>query len=122
MRVTATHELLNGNVWNPLEVWGMITVEPFESGPRWICSSTLNGDGNLLNPLAPISGSTITITYPTSNVAKLECFFDPTKINLQNGCKFTSKIKGCQGAPEVNKTTTDGIDKTTTDGDIKTLA
>ena len=122
MRVTATHELLNGNVWNPLEVWGMITVEPFESGPRWICSSTLNGDGNLLNPLAPISGSTITITYPTPNVAKLECFFDPTKINLQNGCKFTSKIKGCQGAPEVNKTTTDGIDKTTTDGDIKTLA
>jgi len=122
MRVEATHELLNGNVWDPLNIWGMITVEPFESGPRWICSTTVNFDNNVLNPLTPISGNLIQITYPTPNVAKLVCFFDPTKISLENGCKFTSKIKGCQGEPELNKTTTDGTDKTTTAGDTKTIA
>ena len=100
----------------------MITVEPFESGPRWICSTTVNFDNNVLNPLTPISGNLIQITYPTPNVAKLVCFFDPTKISLENGCKFTSKIKGCQGEPELNKTTTDGTDKTTTAGDTKTIA
>jgi hypothetical protein len=54
----------------------------------------------------------------------MECFFDPTRINLENGVKFTTKIKGCNDAPFViiEKTTTDGDDKTTTDGDIKTLA
>jgi hypothetical protein len=122
MRVEATHELLNGNVWDPLNIWGMITVEPFESNPRWICSTSVPFDNNVLNPLTPLSGNVIQITYPTPNVAKLVCFFDPSKINLENGCKFTSKIKGCQGEPELNKTTTEGIDKTTTDGDIKTLA
>jgi len=25
----------------------------------------------------------------------IECYFDPNKINLSNGVKFTTKIKGC---------------------------
>lgn len=124
MRVTATHELLNGNVWNPAEVWGMITVEPFEGAPRWLVSSAVPTDGNVLNPLSPISGTLVTITFPSPEIAKMECFFDSSKINTQNGVKFTSKIKGCnEPGPELlEKTTTEGDQKTTTDGDLKTIA
>lgn len=122
MRVSTTHELINGNVWDQSNVWGMITVEPFESSPRWLCSSTLDIDFNVLNPLSPLAGTTIQITYPAPNIAKLECFFDPDKINCTNGVKFTGKIKGCQIVGEIVKTTTDGIDKTLTSGETKTLA
>jgi hypothetical protein len=124
MRVVATHTLNNATAWNQSEIWGMITIEPFESGQRWILSSVVPYDNNVNNPLYPLSGSLINISYPTPNVAVMECFFDPTRINLENGVKFTTKIKGCNDAPFViiAKTTTDGDDKTTTDGDIKTLA
>lgn len=123
MRVTAYHEILNGLVWDPSNIWGMITVEPKESGPRWILSTTVNTDFNVLNPLSPLSGSVINITYPAPNIAKLECYFDPGKINLTNGVKFTSKIKGCPTDGIINKTTSpDNIQKTTTFGDNKTLA
>jgi hypothetical protein len=123
MRITATHEILNGLVWDPLDIWGMITVEPKESAARWILSSTVNTDFNVLNPLSPLSGSVINITFPAPNIAKLECYFDPGKINLTNGVKFTSKIKGCPTEPTLNKTTSpDNIIKSTTFGDNKTLA
>jgi hypothetical protein len=124
MRVVATHTLNNATAWNQSEIWGMITIEPFESGQRWILSSVVPYDNNVNNPLYPLSGSLINISYPTNNVAVMECFFDPTRINLENGVKFTTKIKGCNDAPfiVIEKTTTDGDTKTTTDGDIKTLA
>lgn len=124
MRVVATHTLNNSTAWNQSEIWGMITVEPFESGQRWILSSVVPYDNNVNNPLYPLSGSLINITFPTVNVAVMECFFDPTRINLENGVKFTTKIKGCNDSPFVviEKTTTDGDTKTTTDGDIKTIA
>jgi hypothetical protein len=94
-RIIATHENLDSSAWDPLNTWGMITIEPTESAPRWICSTVIPFDGNLLNPLTPITGSTATLTFPTPDVAQIECFFDPNKINLQNGAKFTTKIKGC---------------------------
>lgn len=123
MRVTATHTILNGKVWNPSDIWGMITVEPFESAPRWIVSTAIPTDGNVLNPLSPISGSLVSISFPSPEIAKMECFFDPSKINLTNGVKFTSKIKGCPTDATLNKTTSpDDIQKTTTFGDNKTLA
>ena len=62
------------------------------------------------------------ITFPAPNVAKMECYFDPGKINTTNGCKFTSKIKGCINDVELVKTMTDGTTKTTTYGEDKTLA
>ncbi len=120
MRVTATHEILNAYVWNTSEIWGQITVEPYEGGPRWMVSTAVPTDGNVLNPLSPISGTLVNITYVSPKIAKMECFFDPSKINLENGCKFTSKIKGCQGEPV--KTMTDGTTKTMTDGTSKTIA
>jgi hypothetical protein len=73
----------------------MITIEPTESAPRWISSTAIDYDGNLLNPLTPITGLTATLTFPSPEVAQIECFFDPNKINLSNGAKFTTKIKGC---------------------------
>ena len=101
----------------------MITVEPTESSPRYIASSVVPFDYNVNNPLTPLTGLLVPITFPSSNVARMECFFDPTKINLANGCKFTSKIKGCtKKATEVEKITTDDIEKITTDDQLKILA
>lgn len=94
MRVVATHTLTTGT-WSTTSVWGMITVEPTESSPRYISSTAIDFDGNLLNPLTPLTGLRCDLTFPSTNVARLECFFDPTKINLTNGVKFTTKIKGC---------------------------
>ena len=94
MRVRGTHTLTSGN-WQQSSVWGMITIEPYESAQRWICSSVIPFDNNASNPLTPITGLLASLTFPSINVAVFECFFDSTKINLTNGIKFTSKIKGC---------------------------
>jgi hypothetical protein len=94
-RIIATHTNLDASAWDVSNIWGMITIEPTESSPRWICSTIIDIDGNSLNPLSPITGLTATLTFLTPNVAKIECFFDPGKINLTNGVKFTTKIKGC---------------------------
>lgn len=91
--VVATH--LTTGVWDQSTVWGMITVEPKEGAPRWICSTIVPFDNNQANPLTPISGSFATLTFSAPNLAVITCYFDPSKINLTNGVKFTSKIKGC---------------------------
>jgi hypothetical protein len=58
------------------------------------------------------------------NLIKLECLFNPDIINLANGVKFTTKIKGCKRfAPSLGqKVTTDGINKDTTDNEQKIIA
>ena len=123
MRVVATHTITDGSTWNQASgVWGMITVEPTESTPRQICSSVLPFDNNLSNPLYPLDNVQMIITYPSPNIARMECFFDPDKIDLTNGCKFTTKIKGCPIVDQGNKTMTDGTQKTTTTGLNKTVA
>jgi len=94
-RVIATHTTVDLSAWDPLNTWGMITIEPKESAPRWISSTIVPFDGNLLNPLTPITGLTASLTFPSPEIAQIECFFDPNKINLSNGVKFTTKIKGC---------------------------
>lgn len=93
-KVSALHTLISGN-WDTGSVWGMITIEPTESSPRWICSTVVAFDNNQANPLTPISGLNATLSFPNPNEALIECYFDPNKINLSNGVKFTSKIKGC---------------------------
>lgn len=93
-KVSALHTLVSGT-WDTSTVWGMITIEPFENAPRWICSTVIAYDGNLSNPLTPITGLYATLTFPNPDEALIECYFDPNKINLNNGVKFTSKIKGC---------------------------
>ena len=119
MRVVVTHRLVNGANWVQSSVWGMITIEATESNPRWISSTAIDFDNNTLNPLFPLNGLTrCDLTFPTPDVARLECFFDPDDINLSNGVKFTSKIKGCSDG-DVVKLSTDGQQKLTTSGDKK---
>ena len=125
MRVVATHTINDGRAWDPNDTWGMITVEPTQSTPRQICSSVLPFDNDLSNPLRPIDNVQMVITYPSQNVAKMECFFNPDIINLSNGVKFTTKIKGCPTTLDTNgKRTTDGTLKKTTglNSETKTLA
>jgi hypothetical protein len=114
MRVVATHELVSGT-WNN-DAWGTITAEPVESGPRKIISTAIPYDNDPANPLIPLTGAQMTITYPAPNIARMECYFNPDLINTNNGIKFTSKIKKrCD--PKIDprvKVTTDGLIKSTT--------
>jgi hypothetical protein len=118
MRIVALHTNLDGSSWSQTETWGMITIEPTESSPRWISSTAIDFDGNVLNPLTPLSGLRCDLSFPTQDVARLECYLDSTKINLENGVKITSKIKGCNDG-EPQKMTTWGQQKLTTFNDIK---
>lgn len=117
MRIVALHTNVDGSAWEG-DVWGMITIEPTESSPRWISSTAIDYDGNLQNPLSPLSGLRCDLTFPSPDVARLECYFDSTKINLTNGVSITAKIKGCNDAPH-NKITTSEVIKVTTSGDTK---
>ena len=124
MRIVATHTNVDLSPWDQTDTWGMITVEPTESSPRYLVSSVVPFDNDVNNPLTPLSGLLVPITYPSLHIARMECYFDPTKINLQNGCKFTAKIKGClrTGEPEVQKIMTDGTQKITTTNINKIIA
>lgn len=119
MRVVGTHELIDGDIWKQDEIWGMITIEPTESSPRWICSSVVPFDNNTSNPLEPMNGLLCDLSFPSPEIARLECLFDPNKINLANGVKFTSKIKGCSLKSVLGKRKTDGVFKLKTDGLLK---
>jgi len=122
MRVECTHTLNDGTFWTP-NVWGMITIEPKESAPRYWCSTEVPFDGNALNPLTPVTGNLCTKTFPNFNQVKLTCLFDPTIVNLQNGVKFTSKIKGCSTSVRPKfKYTTYGAIKETTSGGYKEMS
>lgn len=122
-RIVATHTLNDGSAWNPSDVWGMITVEPTESSPRYIVSTVVPYDYNPSNPLEPISGTLVNITYPTPDVAVMECYFNANMLDLSNGVKFTTKIKGCAGTEYLSqKITTTLIDKETTFGENKSIA
>jgi hypothetical protein len=119
-RVVATHTLTDGTGWDQLGTWGMITVEPTESSPRYIVSTVVPYDYNPSNPLSPISGLLVNIDYPSPNVAVMECYFDPTIMDLSNGVKFTTKIKGCASEEFLTqKITTDNVVKETTYGESK---
>ena len=123
-KVVATHTLTNGKIWDvTANIWGNITIEPTESTPRWMVSTIVPFDYNTNNPLTPISGSLVQLTFPDVYTAKMECYFDPNKIDLSNGVKFTSKIYGCSIVLTSNmKLTTDNKLKLTTDNKIKLIS
>ena len=123
MRVIGTHTLIGGQVWDDATVWGQITVEPTESNPRFLSSTVINYDYNPSNPLTPLVGEVgCKLTFPTPTLAKLECYFNPDLINLTNGVKFTTKIKGCKVESPVFKITTTELDKLTTTDNNKIIA
>jgi hypothetical protein len=125
MRVIAYHELTNGEIWDATNIWGMITIEPYENAPRNIISSAIGYDGNPNNPLTPLTGgigSVTPITYPSPEIARMECYFNPNLVNLTNGVKFTIKIKGCTTSKDLLKITTRNDEKITTDNQFKIIA
>jgi hypothetical protein len=123
MRVIGTHTLVNGFVWDDATVWGQITVEPTESNPRFISSTVIDYDNNPSNPLIPLVGEVgCKLTFPTTTQAKLECYFNPDLINLSNGVKFTTKIKGCQIDEPVFKVMTTDLQKLTTPDENKIIS
>jgi len=122
MIVEATHKVTNGEAWKQSTVWGMITVEPKESAPRSICSTVVPFDNDVTNPLTPFAGSQLAeLSFPSPEIAVIRCNFDPDKIDLTNGVKFTTKIKGCfeEMQEVVQKLKTDGTPKQKTDGSPK---
>jgi len=117
-RIVATHTNIDMSPWGA-KTWGMITIEPTESSPRWLVSTTVPFDNNSANPLTPISGLLVAITNPAPHIAVMECYFDSSKINLANGVKITTKIKGCSDGLIGGKQKTDNTLKMKTDGTIK---
>lgn len=93
-RVLATHTRIDLSAWvNP---WAMVTIEAYESAPRWICSSVVPFDNNSQNPLTDYYGGvTLNLFFPSPHICYMECLFDSSKINVANGVKFTTKIKDC---------------------------
>lgn len=123
MKVIGTHTLNDGSIWDYPNVWGMITVEPFEASQRWISSTVIDFDFDSNNPLTPLAGETkCKMTWTAPNVITLECLFNPDKINLSNGVSFTTKIKGCQDYENPYKLLTDNQYKMMTDGQFKKLS
>jgi hypothetical protein len=122
MRIVGYSELNDGSIWDISNIWGMITVEPYENAPRYLTSSVVPFDGNPNNPLTPLSGLLTPITYPAPNIARMECYFNPNTMNLANGVKFTVKIKGCTTSKDLLKVTTKDELKITTDNQFKILA
>jgi len=120
-RIVCDHTLVGSGSWDQNSVWGQITIEPTESNPRFILSSVIDRT-NAVNPLTAIIGSKITISYPTPDVARLEAFLNPNFLNLDNGCKITSKIKGCSDSALSLKSTTNNVQKETTNNVNKQLA
>ncbi len=120
MRIKSTHDNLAGTWSN--KAWGMITIEPKEQSPRYISSTVVEYDGNIGNPLYPITGNTATLTI-TGSVATIECYLDTTKLS---GTDFSigAKIFDGEAREGGNKVTSpDNIQKLTSpDNANKTMA
>jgi hypothetical protein len=121
MRIVAYHKLVDNSLWIQNDVWGQITIEPTESSPRYWCSTAVPWDLNTSNPLYPLSGLFCDLTFPSPDMARLECYFDPTILNLSNGVKITTKIKGCYELGLKAKIDTFGVIKTSTNNQAKTI-
>ena len=74
--------------------WGQITVEPFESSPRWMLSTEYFSPNQPLSPLFNDNnaGQVDILNNGTTSVS-LVCYLDANKINTTNGIKFTSRVE-----------------------------
>jgi hypothetical protein len=122
MRVKVQNQLLNGEHWDIVDTWGQITIEPYESASRYYVSSVVDYDFNPNNPLSPMSGLLVPVTYPSGDIAQMECYLNPNIIDLTNGVKITCKIKGCASTEfALYKITTGGRLKDTTTPEQKII-
>ena len=81
MTIRARHTLAVGS-WNISDVWGWISVRPFETEPNKRISSVWDWTAQN-NPLAPPVGETkATLTFPTPDVALVECRVNTGMISI----------------------------------------
>lgn len=72
--------------------WGQVTIEPFESSPRWVISSNYDIDNNPNNPFLPLIGETrLKKTFNSATSQEFECLIDTNKLDLGN-YKITNKF------------------------------
>lgn len=114
MMIKATHVFPSNYSGNP---WGMITIEPKESSPRFVLSTEI--DRTQFNN--PLSGISLTkrcdIEFFSPNTIILRCYVNTNLLNGNNFC-ISSKIseEGQENNnPEENKITEDSEDKVTED-------
>lgn len=86
MKIKAIHTFTNF----PTECWGQITIEPYESAPRYLISTSINTDFNPNNPLIPITSTTAYLSINLHD-AVIECYLDTNKLESSN-VSITSKI------------------------------
>ena len=121
--IIETTHVLNSGGWDLQKIWGQITVEPFENSPRWMLSSIIDFDNNILNPLRPISGTLLNLQFIFPNIINFSCNFDTSKLSTVKNVKITAKIKqGLENIVTVFKLTTANDDKETTDDELKILS
>ena len=78
-RIEATHVKNSGN-WNQTDAWAWISSRPLEDEPNKRISSFWPWTSQDL-PLKPLTGETgAKITYPSANVAVVECLIDATML------------------------------------------
>lgn len=91
--LTITCEKLDGANFLP-NTWIEVSVEPFESATRWICSSVVPTDNNSNNPLSDFGyNPLLQLTFVTPSVIGVKLNFDASLIDTTNGVKFTCKVK-----------------------------
>jgi hypothetical protein len=97
--------------------WGMITIEPKESSPRYILSTEIDRT-QPENPLIGISNfKRCDIEFASANTIILRCYVNTNLLSASNFC-ITSKISEDgqdNNHPEQNKITEDNQDKITED-------
>jgi len=91
--VRATHAAPFGDPWES-DVWGEITVEPFENSPRWLSSSLYDDNIGGGNPLLSMPLNTKLKRTLSGDLAIFETVFDASLINTLNGISFTSRVQG----------------------------
>ena len=86
-------EKLDGASFLP-NTWVEVSVEPFESATRWICSSVVPTDNNSNNPLTDVNlNPLLQLNFVTPSLIEVYLNFDASLIDTTNGVKFTCKIK-----------------------------
>lgn len=82
--------------------YATVTVEGIEQNIRWLISSIYDQNGQANSPLSTIVGETKLKADINPSDFELQFIFDPTKIQGQNGVKFTARSYSNDGYSERN--------------------
>lgn len=119
MLIKVTHVFPSNYEGSP---WGMITIEPKESEPRFILSTEIDNT-QFDNPLIGISNTKrCDIQYLSPTTIVLRCFVQTNMLEGNNFCissKISEDSSFDNNTPENNKLTEAGIDKVTESNQFK---